>query len=303
MYKDNWNFELPEAYRRMEETLERINKSLSFDVTVWNKLAESLSNAAELPGITLAADALTSMLDNMPTMSESLFTAANLITKQLVEMPDVASILAPSLLAMAETADKLSKAYDWQLPEIDWEWMSDELSGLDVDDGEIPAELITPEIREELEESVASVVADPEQAKEIAKSKFVRWQEQHPALALLFLQLLAYIVNVLSGLTNDYLSGNLLKPANMYEEPTSTSSVVINVDVDQNVTIIDSVPYYYEVVCTDPETGEQFVGYIYKPNVAIEPTDAATATVPVESQEGITPTESIPSESVPENNE
>ena len=48
-------------------------------------------------------------------------------------------------------------------------------------------------------------------------------------------------------------------------------NVVINIDVDQNITIVNEVPYYYEIVYTDPETGDEIKGYVYKANVAIEP--------------------------------
>ena len=75
----------------------------------------------------------------------------------------------------------------------------------------------------------------------------------------------------------------------MYEEPTSTSNVVNNISVEQNVTIIGDAPYFYEVEFVDPETGETVTGYIYKGNLVIndqkelttesEETDAATETI------------------------
>lgn len=54
------------------------------------------------------------------------------------------------------------------------------------------------------------------------------------------------------------------KASNVYEEPKAFSSVVINVNVESEIIIIDSVPYYYQIVYTDPETGEEFKGYISK---------------------------------------
>ena len=56
----------------------------------------------------------------------------------------------------------------------------------------------------------------------------------------------------------------------MYDEPSSKSNTVVNITVDQSVTIIGEVPYYYEVEYTDPETGELVTGYIYKANIATD---------------------------------
>jgi hypothetical protein len=68
----------------------------------------------------------------------------------------------------------------------------------------------------------------------------------------------------------------LNRTSNVYEEPRASSSVVINVNVENEIIIIDSVPYYYQVVYTDPETGAEYTGYVSKKNVepeSIEPVD------------------------------
>ena len=66
------------------------------------------------------------------------------------------------------------------------------------------------------------------------------------------------------------MSAKLSKTSNVYEEPTTSSGVVINIHAESDIVIVDSIPYYYQVVYTDPETGEEFSGYISKKNVEKE---------------------------------
>ena len=74
-------------------------------------------------------------------------------------------------------------------------------------------------------------------------------------------------IEALLGSSARYATAN--KDARVYEEPTSTSNVVYNISVAQNVTIVGDAPYFYEVEFPDPETGETVTGYIYKGNLVI----------------------------------
>ena len=66
-----------------------------------------------------------------------------------------------------------------------------------------------------------------------------------------------------------------------------------NITVENNITVIGDVPYYYEVEFINPETGELVTGYIYKGNIIAEEQDET------ELQEEVTePTEVA--ESVPD---
>ena len=56
----------------------------------------------------------------------------------------------------------------------------------------------------------------------------------------------------------------------MYEEPTATSSVVYNLTVENNVTVIGDAPYFYEVEFVNPENGEPMIGYVYKGNLVAD---------------------------------
>lgn len=58
-----------------------------------------------------------------------------------------------------------------------------------------------------------------------------------------------------------------VKDSQVYEEPVSTSNVVYNLTVENTVTVVGDVPYYYEVEFVNPETGEPVTGYIYKGNL------------------------------------
>ncbi|MBQ3069324.1 MAG: hypothetical protein IJD01_05205, partial [Clostridia bacterium] len=155
-------------------------------------------------------------------------------------------------------------------PEIDWDWVCESITTYEnrIDQTELDC-LLTEDVCEELEESVQEIVTSSN-SDEVAKSKFLEWQNRHPVLAFLLIQIfLALLINIVSAPIGDFISGVLNKKSKLYNEPTSTSTIVFNVDINQNVIVVDEVPYYYEVVFVDAESGEENTGFIYKPNVTI----------------------------------
>ena len=258
MAKNWWGFEMPEAWLKTQEVL----KNMTPVISGLNLDKSCFAWQHDISGATAALRAIQPHLSGISAATE---TAAML--SGLSELQTSLSRIIPDYSNLFISVERIIPQIP-QIPIFNWEWMS---SVLQEQEGEYDEEearsIITPEIQEELDESVRQVLVET-QTNEAVKAKFVQWQEKHPLLAIVFLNIiLTILVNLFSNFAYDWISAKLGKTSNVYEEPKASSSVVINVNVESEIIIIDSVPYYYQIVYTDPETGEEFRGYISKKNV------------------------------------
>ena len=258
MAKNWWGFEMPEAWLKTQEVL----KNMTPVISGLNLDKSCFAWQHDISGATAALRAIQSHLSGISAVTE---TAAML--SGLSELQTSLSRIIPDYSNLFISVERIIPQIP-KIPIFNWEWMS---SVLQEQEGEYDEEearsIITPEIQEELDESVRQVLVET-QTNEAVKAKFVQWQEKHPLLAIVFLNIiLTILVNLFSNFAYDWISAKLGKTSNVYEEPKASSSVVINVNVESEIIIIDSVPYYYQIVYTDPETGEEFRGYISKKNV------------------------------------
>lgn len=261
MAKNWWGFEMPESWYKTQEILKNSTSAISglnFD-------ANQYAWKQDISGATAALRAIQPYLSSI-----SVATQNAAMLSGISELQASLSRIIPDYSKLFISAERIMPQIP-KIPTFDWGWMSSVLQEHEDEyDEEKAQSMITPEIKEELDESVREVLVET-QTDEAIKSKFVQWQEKHPILALLFLNIIiAILVNLVSSFAYDWITAKLNRNSNVYEEPTASSGVVINVNVESDIIIIDSVPYYYQVVYTDPETGEEFRGYIPKKNVDSE---------------------------------
>ena len=267
MAKNPWEFEIPESWLKIQETLRELTDpvlKLNFEISQysWQK---------EISGITAALQSLQPCLDSFSGATENMAMLSRISELQISlqrMIPDYSQLL----ISAEKIIPQISK-----MPTIDWEWMSSALQGNENKYDTVEAQsIITPEIQKELDESVQQVLSEAS-TDEAVKSRFIQWQKKNPVLAFIFLNIIIVILtNLVSSFAYDWISAKLNRTSNVYEEPRASSSVVINVNVENEIIIINSVPYYYQVVYTDPETGEEYTGYVSKKNVepeSIEPVD------------------------------
>ena len=261
MAKNWWGFEMPESWYKTQELLKNLPpviSGLNIDTSLyaWQR---------DISGATAALRAIQPYLGSLSIVTEN---AAML--SRITELQTSLSRIIPDYAKLFVSVERIIPQIP-KIPTFDWGWMSSVLKDYEDEYSEDEAEsIITPEVQEELDESVRQVLCAP-QTDEAVKSKFVQWQEKHPVLAFWFLNIiLAILINVMSSFAYDWISAKLNKSSNVYEEPTASSGVVININVESEIIVIDSVPYYYQVIYTDPETGEEFRGYIPKKNVETE---------------------------------
>lgn len=269
-------FEYPfsDALSELSKTIDKMARFTSLPA-VTDSLQAAL-NASAHNSVFTAVEAARSLYDSWPVLPSAVDMLSDVAAALELNTPAISS-LAQSVLPqidlslssiLAQTAAELV-----QLPQMDWSWVSDVYAEEDDDDEpweEDTSTIVTPEIRAAMAEDITRLFAKPAELEQASKSKYLEWKARHPMLADLYLSLFLPILCSIIVSLGSMLGGTLNKDAKVYSEPTSASNVVVNLTVEQNVTIVGSVPYYYEVEFTDPETGEQFTGYIYKPNVSVD---------------------------------
>lgn len=212
-------------------------------------------------------DALRELAETMQTLPKIEVSG---LTQAILSQIDISAYVA-----LKELAAMVS------LAKADWSWLSEGYNkeGEDEEEaedvlGEITEEIATPEILAEMREDIAKVLTNPEQAKEISSSNNVKWKERYPLLADLYMQVfLPFIASVLFWLFTsgaEAIMASATKNARVYDEPFATANVVCNITVNQNITVIGEIPYYYVVELPNSQAGEEIVGYIYKGNLTIE---------------------------------
>lgn len=302
MNKFNWNFTVPDSVLKTQKMLDSLR--LSFPVLEMSSVLKSAVTDFNIEGVSAALKNFAAISANIPDIT--LSTKALLgITDTLSMLPTTRiSSMAEAIIPLVDTSalevlkDSATLAAIAAAPKIDWSWISDVYS--DADDSDEDSECteveVTPEIRAEIAADINEVLSRPNEAGDISQSKYVKWKEQHPFLADLYMQVLLPLIQaILYGLIA-FGAASLLASANkdarVYEEPTSTSNVVNNISVEQNVTIIGDAPYFYEVEFVDPETGETVTGYIYKGNLVINEQEEPT-TEPDETEVSTERTEPV----------
>lgn len=276
--KNNRNFLLPDSILKTQAVLDGIHLSIpSLEISnvlkganagvdigeVSAALKSYVAISAGIPDITLSTKALlglTNTLSILPTIKISSIAEA------------VIPLVDTSVLEVLKNSATLAAITS--VPQVEWAWISEVCAEADCrGDREDKDFTVTPKIRTEIAADITSVLSHPYHAGMIAQSNYVKWKEQHPFLADLYIQVLLPLIQaILYGLITlgaASLIASATKDSRVYEEPASTSNVVYNVSMKQNITIIGDAPYFYEVEFPDPETGRLITGYVYKGNLVI----------------------------------
>lgn len=264
MSKYGWDYPIPESVLKTQATLSKLAASA---------LAMSDAWKAGIPNYDFigAHSALSTYLANYER-----------IAKQAAQISSIVESVLPLIGASAFDTLKNTSTTAKVLQDVDWGRVVNayaEIFGGDQDDeheasDNIAEEVLTPEIRAEIAADAAEVLFDPKQIHTVSQSKYRLWKERHPVLADIYMQVVLVLMaslifwGIQSGV--GAIKALVTKDSRVYDEPSSKSNTVVNITVDQSVTIIGEVPYYYEVEYTDPETGELVTGYIYKANIATD---------------------------------
>lgn len=95
------------------------------------------------------------------------------------------------------------------------------------------------------------------------------FSQTHPVIAWVLEKIFfAILIGIITNMAYSAI-GQALSPANVYDEPHSSSQVVYHIELNQNVIVVGDVPYYYEVEIKDESTGRCYTGYVSKRSISL----------------------------------
>ena len=260
MNKYGWGFTLPESVLKTQEMLSGLTASALAMSEAWKVAVPHY----DLGG---AHAALNAYLQNCDSIS-----------KQVAHMTSVAKSVLPLIDTSVYATLVDTTAIKTALTSVDWSWLSDVYPEND-DESNDPLETleeqeVDPEIRAEMAADITEVIAKPETMHLTSRNKYLEWLKKSPEHAIQFVTLLLMFIQTICMMVSTW-QARPVKDSQVYQEPVSTSNVVYNLTVENNVTVIGDAPYYYEVEFVNPETGEPMTGYIYKANITATDKDEA----------------------------
>ena len=307
MGKKYWEFDVPPGLQRAEEIAKKINASipaleaiqaLERVVPAWNSsMVESVLGMSRSIEHLMSKDTIveqacgTAMLQAMeqaiPNYNiDGMASALKGFSAVLDKIPKIDHLMVDSILPQIKTSfDAWNKTTALDvLANADWSWISDvhaDDDGIESDEQEFSGDL-TDEIRAEMALDINEVIQAPEQVSSEWQKKYAKWEKRNPFWAELFMNVLSNLMTdlvkvlIVAMLTcvSSTISAIANKDAKVYEEPATSASVVYNITIEQNITIIGDAKYYYEIEVPDPVTGGTVIGYVYKGNVTVVETEA-----------------------------
>ena len=263
MNKYGWNITLPESVLKTQEILNGL-------VTPALVISEAWKNAIphyDFSGVQAAMNAYVKNLE--------------IISTQVSQMSSVAKSVLPLIDTSVYASLVDTAAIKAALTSVDWSWLSEVYSTDDDENIDDPAMLeekeLDPEIRAEMAADITEVLAEPESMHITSRNKYIEWVKKSPENAIQFLALLFAFIQTICMMVQTW-QGRPVKDSQVYQEPVSTSNVVYNLTVENNITVVGDAPYYYEVEFVNPETGEPVTGYVYKANITAADTEGSENT-------------------------
>jgi CHASE3 domain sensor protein len=125
---------------------------------------------------------------------------------------------------------------------------------------------ITVEENQVLAEAIVEIIDNPLNIQQNIVKWFAEFKDKNPLINKLFIFLLNTIHLIFVAAAGAVIAVVILN-ANVREEPAQSSPIVANVTVNQSVTIINEVPYYYEIDFIDEDTEEEKSGFVSKRSI------------------------------------
>lgn len=289
MSKYDWNFAFSESFLEMQKRLEQIQfPSAALAISEAWEAAVSKYDFSSFSAAWEHSAAVSKSLADLNASIESLSGLMGAISAmQSIEMPSIATSVLPLIDTSALDALKdtmATAAMTVALEKTDWSWLSEVFTEEGDENTEVSETVIEkevdPEIRDQLAADITEVLSEPESMHITSKDKYLEWAKKSPEHALQFLSALFMLVQTICMMIQLGVSAweaRPVKDSQVYQEPASTSNVVYNLTVENNVTVVGNVPYYYEVEIVNPKTGELVKGYVYKGNITTEEADETEA--------------------------
>ena len=238
-------------------------------LNIANSMSDAVAKFATVNGGILAAvrsvaETLGSVVARVAMSNENMLSATQSVISRLAlhneNWFDSISVMTKNFAHIGASVSALSRYYDTFEFDDDYENLADG----EFSDGDI----------EELGKALHSVVTNTEDLVVACDAQVAIVNERNPRLAkilkFIVLQIIAFLIWEIAGFAINHFIAQ--KNAPLREQPHSTSIVINNITINQQLFVIDSVPYYYLVEFESPDTGDMVQGYISKRSVRpVEP--------------------------------
>lgn len=282
MSENEWNYKPSDAVQEVLKQLNEIRVSTS-------ALAMSQAWKNAVPKFELSGTyaALREIVASRNEWQKTVLQIKSVSVMMAEMYPSYAAEISTMVKSVAEQIDtsaltSLRESFSAAVSaQTDWSWLAEAYTSAaetvkDEETADTVAKTpVTEEIRSEMAEDITQILSDPEKMHLASRSKYLQWKERNPGFAAFFLDILFPILLLLAGWGFSSWQARTTKDARVYEEPSATSSIVYNITIENNVTVIGDAPYYYEVEFPNSETGEMIRGYISKRNLTADVTENA----------------------------
>gem|GEM_PF-5754849 len=129
-------------------------------------------------------------------------------------------------------------------------------------------DIITSQEKQEIVDAIIEILDEPINFQQSVTKWFENFKAKNPLVTKLFTGILSAIILIIIATVSN-LSAEVIKNAVLREKPTQLSPIINHVYINQSVTIINQMPYYYEIPFTDEVTGETKTGWITKRSVRV----------------------------------
>ena len=129
-------------------------------------------------------------------------------------------------------------------------------------------DIITSQEKQEIVDAIIEILDEPINFQQSVTKWFENFKTKNPLVTKLFTGILSAIILIIIATVSN-LSAEVIKNAVLREKPTQLSPIINHVYINQSVTIINQMPYYYEIPFTDEVTGETKTGWITKRSVRV----------------------------------
>ena len=220
-------------------------------LSAWAEYSKQTSKITQLAQTLNSFQAMNSQLAPITKQLREQSWISEVVPSLDMSLRDAISISYPGL-SQAEKNSAILIA----LEEISSVNISDEIDSVEeicVADSELAQ--LTEDIREALD--------DPPNWQQRLMTKLLSWKARNPIVAYLLQQVLNLIILEIITLAFSW-TATTLKSVLVREAPSTSATVVAQIEGVQNVEVIGDAPYYYWVEFNDPQTGKTIQGYISK---------------------------------------
>ena len=133
---------------------------------------------------------------------------------------------------------------------------------------------LTLQEKQEVDTAITEVFSEPLNSQQKFKEWCLKFERENPVIAALFVYLVKNFWAIIAFLY--FGTATTTKETAVRENPKQTSQIIDYVNVNQEVFIIDTAPYYHKIKFINSETGKTKTGWIPKRSIRLADSDESS---------------------------